>query len=108
MASLFPAFPNMLVSPLTFVARWVRWPKGITLNPSRVARGSTQAAMRRTAAEQLSPPARERVRTVTSHLNLDGIEEFRDWPEQCQPLFASDTASRRSNKVTVHESSPLV
>ena len=60
-ASLLPAFPNRLVSPWTFVARWVRWPKGITLNPSRVARGSTQAAMRRTAAERLSPSARERV-----------------------------------------------
>ena len=60
-ASRLPAFPNMLISPLTLVARWVRWPKGITLNPSRVARGSTQAAMRRTAAERLSPSACERV-----------------------------------------------
>ena len=59
--SLHLAFPNMLVSPLTFVARWVRWSKGITLNPSRVARGSTQAAMRRTAAERPSPSACDRL-----------------------------------------------
>src|SRR6266545_5188880 len=38
----------MLLSPTAFAFRWVRWPKGVTLNLSRVTRGSDDAVKRRT------------------------------------------------------------
>ena len=38
----YPAFSNMLLSPLAFAFRWVRRPRGLTLNLSRVTQGSSK------------------------------------------------------------------
>ncbi len=42
MVSEYPAFSNMLLSPLAFAVRLVRRPRGITLNLSQVSQGSSK------------------------------------------------------------------